>query len=109
MDVVHLTELEGGNGPLWGLATDDLNATLLAWDEGRGTPEHVNEHLDVVLVVVAGEGTVRVVEVDHEVRAGDALLIPKGASRRITAGRRGLRYLTVHRRRGGLTIGRVGE
>ena len=29
-------------GPLWGAASDDLNATLLEWPAGKGPAEHVN-------------------------------------------------------------------
>lgn len=32
--------------PLRGTHTDDLNATLLAWDAGDGPPEHVNGERD---------------------------------------------------------------
>ena len=109
MEVVHLTDLEGANGPLWRLASADLNATLLAWDEDRGTPEHANDACDVLVLVLGGHGTVAVDGEAHEVRAGDVLLIPKGATRRMTARRGGIRYLTVHVRRGGLEIGRFGE
>ena len=96
----------GGSGPVWGVATEDLNATLLAWPPGAGAPEHVNHERDVVLVVVAGGGSVWLDGVEHAVEAGTAVVIEKGSSRRIEAGGAGLRYLSVHRRRGGLTIAR---
>jgi len=38
----------------------------------------------------------------HDVGAHHALLVPKGAARRIRAGPDGLRYLSVHLRRPGL-------
>jgi quercetin dioxygenase-like cupin family protein/hemerythrin-like domain-containing protein len=103
-EVVHLGALEGRNGPLWGIAGDDLNATLLAWEAGRGTPEHVNAERDVLVVVLGGRGTVRLGATDHAVASGDAVLVAKGVPRRITAGPGGIRYLTAHLRRPGLTI-----
>lgn len=92
----------GGNtgaGPLWGMASEDLNVTLLAWPAGEGVPEHVNEGLDVVLVVIEGSGTVSVGDRRHEVEPGVMLLIEKGVSRAVEAGPSGVRYLSVHLRR----------
>jgi len=93
-----------GRGPLWGDATDDLNLTLLAWPAGDGPPEHVNAERDVVLVVLEGSGTALLDGVEHDLRAGQAVVIPRGARRGVTAGGEGIRYLTVHLRRGGLQI-----
>jgi quercetin dioxygenase-like cupin family protein len=97
-----------GEGPLWGTASDDLNATLLAWPPGGGTPEHVNEERDVLVVCLAGEGTVRIDGEEHPLGPARAVIVPKGSSRRIAAGRRGIRYLTAHLRRPGLQLGRFG-
>jgi quercetin dioxygenase-like cupin family protein len=58
------------------------------------------------VVVLDGAGAI---EIDGEVLAvaqGDAVLIPRGCVRSITAAAPGLRYLTVHGRRDGLRIGR---
>jgi mannose-6-phosphate isomerase-like protein (cupin superfamily) len=95
-----------GEGPLWGSASDDLNATLLAWPAGAGTPEHVNEERDVVVVGVAGSGTLTIDGEAHPIGAGTAAVVGKGRRRRIEAGPAGLRYLTVHRLRGGLSVTR---
>lgn len=98
-----------GKGPLWGLESDDLNATLLAWPAGHEVAEHVNADLDVLLVVLAGSATLTI-EGDEQVLAdGSALLIPKGTARRIRAGADGVRYLTVHRRRGPLQVAPLGR
>ena len=91
-------------GPLWGCETEDLNATLLAWPAGAGPEEHVNLGRDVLLVVVAGSATVTVDGEAGVVDAGQAIAIGKGSRRRITAGRDGVRYLTVHVRRSPLQI-----
>ncbi|HUH14375.1 MAG TPA: hemerythrin domain-containing protein [Gaiellaceae bacterium] len=93
-----------GEGPLWGTASDDLNATVLAWPAGAGTPEHVNGERDVLVIGVAGSGTLTVDGETHALGAGTAALVEKGSSRRIEAGAAGIRYLTVHLRRGGLSI-----
>ena len=102
---VDLAELDG-EGPLWGLASDDLNATLLSWPAGHAIDEHVNAGLDVLLIVLDGGGTVHVDGRPHSVGTGEAMLIEKGTRRSITAGPDGLRYLSIHRRRGPLQIER---
>ena len=110
--VLDLLEL-CGSGPLWGTETDDLNATLLAWPAGHGPGEHVNSERDVVVVVLAGSATIAIDGEPYAVRAGDALVLEKGRRRSISAGPDGVRYLSVHRRRGPLQVARrrsaVGE
>lgn len=103
MTVVDLLA-DAGRGPVWGTATDDLNVTLLAWRAGESVAEHVNDERDVVFVVVAGSGTVLLDGLAHDVRAGHAIVIPCGMRRALTAGPDGIRYLSVHRKRGGLQI-----
>ena len=93
-----------GTGPLWGLASTDLNATLLAWPPGGGVDEHVNAELDVLVVVLGGHGSAIIDGATHELAPGSAILIPGATRRAITAGETGLRYLSVHRRRGPLQI-----
>ena len=93
-------------GPVWGAASDDLNATLLVWPPGEGPAEHVNEHRDVLYAVLAGGG---LLQLDGESRAlheGDVLVVEKGVSRALRAGPLGIRYLTAHVRRGGLELRR---
>jgi mannose-6-phosphate isomerase-like protein (cupin superfamily) len=93
-----------GIGPLWGMASTDLNATLLSWTPGHEVSEHVNGELDVLVIVLGGSGSAVIDGESHDLAAGNALLIPRGTRRRITAGDAGLRYLSVHRRRGPLQI-----
>lgn len=93
-----------GSGPLWGMASTDLNATLLAWPAGHELAEHVNDELDVLLVVIAGAVTVAIDDEPHVLASPAALLVPRGARRAIRAGAQGARYLSVHRRRGPLQI-----
>ena len=42
-----------GTGPLWGMASSDLNATLLVWPPRYELVEDTNIELDVLLIVVA--------------------------------------------------------
>lgn len=93
-------------GPVWGAASEDLNATLLAWDAGDGPAEHVNDERDVLYVVVSGAATLTVDGEPHELGAGEATIVEKGARRALAAGPDGVRYLTAHIRRGGLQIKR---
>lgn len=97
-------ERPDARGPVWGAATEDLNATLLVWPPGEGPPEHVNEHRDVLYVVLAGGGSLTLDGEERELREGDALVVEKGAARRLVAGPGGIRYLTAHLRREGLQV-----
>lgn len=94
----------GRTGPVWGMASTDLNATLLVWPPDHHVTEHVNAELDVLLVVLDGSGTVTVDQRERAVHPGHALLIARGSRRAIRAGPDGLRYLSVHRRRGPLQL-----
>src|SRR5579872_7267340 len=96
--------LPQGEGPLWGLASEDLNVTLLCWGAGQGGPEHVNAERDVLIVVIDGAGRAVVDGAELELRANHALMIARGSRRRIEAGSPGLRYLSIHLRRPPLGI-----
>ena len=93
-----------GVGPLWGMASTDLNATLLVWPPGYTVAEHVNDDLDVLVIVLGGHGTATIDGQSHALATGSAILVACGTRRRIHAGNTGLRYLSVHRRRGLLQI-----
>jgi mannose-6-phosphate isomerase-like protein (cupin superfamily) len=94
-----------GNGPIWGAASDDLNATLLSWKAGSGPPEHVNEERDVLVVVLEGSAILRIDGKERQLERGEPVIVAKGEARKLTAGREGLLYLSVHRRRPPLQIG----
>jgi quercetin dioxygenase-like cupin family protein len=97
-----------GRGPLWGAASEDLNATLLGWGAGESVEEHVNAVRDVLYVVVRGSGTLTVDGEAHAVVAPAAVLVEKGRSRALVAGPDGIRYVTAHVRRPPLQIRAVG-
>ena len=66
-----------GTGPLWGMASSDLNATLLSWPPGHELVADTNSELDVLLIVLEGGG---VATVDEQARS---------CSRECAAGREG--------------------
>ena len=88
-----------GRGPAWTLETDDLDVNLLAFGSEEGVQEHVNREVDVLLVGVAGEGTITIDGASHPLAAGALLLIPKGTRRAIRATSERFVYLSCHRRR----------
>ena len=98
------------SGPLWGLESEELNATLLEWGPGEGPPaETVNDERDVLVFVHEGSLRLSLDGVEREVPAGRAVIVEKGRRRRLVAGPDGVRYLTAHRRRGGLRIAAAPE
>lgn len=92
----------GVAGPLWSVSTSDLNANVLRFATGDGVPEHVNSEVDVLLLVIHGEGAVTLDGRELPVRGGQLVMLPKGARRAIRAVGDELVYVTVHRRRMGL-------
>ncbi len=94
-----------GRAVLWGLETPDLNVNLVTWPAGDGVGEHVNDQVDVLLVVVDGGLRIRLDGNDVPVAAGQAIVVPKGVSRSITADATGVTYLSAHRRRAPLNVG----
>ena len=110
-----VTALEGalaaptGGGPVWGDASDDLNATLLEWSAGAGPSEHTNDDRDVLVFVADGSAMLSVDGEEREPVSGEAVIVPKGTRRRITAGRGGVRYLSAHTKRPPLQLRRPTE
>ena len=100
--VVDLAHAGHGSGPRWGMQSEELNATLLAWPPGHEIAEHVNSERDVLMVVLEGSAWVAVDGVGHLVAADQLLLLARGCARSITAGAGGVRYLSTHLRRGPL-------
>jgi quercetin dioxygenase-like cupin family protein len=102
-NIEHAT-IHASNGPIWGAESEELNATLLSWRPGAGPQEHVNGERDVLVVVLAGSATLSTEGEEHELAVGEVAIIAKGQRRKISAGRSGVRYLSVHRRRAPLLI-----
>jgi quercetin dioxygenase-like cupin family protein len=84
------------------MQSDELNATLLAWPAGHEIASHVNDEREVMLIVLAGSAHVTVAGIAHQVAAEQLVLLPRGSERAIAAGPDGVRYLSIHLRRGPL-------
>ncbi len=104
---VDLTGISGdGQGVIWTLEeSDDLNANLVSFREGRGVGEHVNEEVDVIFVGVSGSGFVSVEGEEFGLSGGTLVFVPKGARRSTRSATEDFAYLTVHRRRGPVRLG----
>jgi mannose-6-phosphate isomerase-like protein (cupin superfamily) len=87
-------------------ATDDLNVTVVRLRPDEALPEHVNDQLDVLLVVLQGDGTLTCDGATTALGPSTpVVVVPKGARRQITAGPGGLAYVSAHQRQPGLHIG----
>jgi quercetin dioxygenase-like cupin family protein len=106
-EVVDLSPLlhAEGDGVHWSLAEPgDLNVNLVRLGAGRSMEEHVNEAVDVVVIVLDGSGEL-LADGFRVVLATDVVaFVPKGTARSIRAGTQGLAYVTVHRRRDPPTV-----
>ncbi|MFE7570550.1 hypothetical protein ACFU76_26875 [Streptomyces sp. NPDC057539] len=93
-------------GVLWKLAEGgrQLDANLVHLPPRQGVETHAETELDVLLLVVAGTGTLGGAEGPEPLTAGALIWLPRGCVRSITAHAEGLSYLTVHLRRPGIRI-----
>lgn len=99
------------SGAIWRLAESarQLDANLVRLPAGARIDVHAEPDLDVLVLPVAGGGTL-------DTDAGPVALaphvvtwLPRGSRRAVNAGPDGLAYLTVHRARPGLQIRALGE
>ncbi|MCQ0022032.1 hypothetical protein M4914_03070 [Streptomyces somaliensis DSM 40738] len=107
-DLVRAMPAERG-GALWRLAVRErqLDANVVRLAPGAEVAVHVEADLDVLVFVVSGRGRLETGGAGSEaLEAGCVVWLPHGARRGLAAGPHGLDYLTVHRRRPGMTIGR---
>ena len=103
--IITLSEVltaTAGPGPVWTQSSRDLNVNLLSFAAGQGVPHHINDEVDVLIVVVEGAGVLELDGVAHPLRAGQVCLVPAGAMRALWSSSGAFAYLTCHRRRGGL-------
>lgn len=93
-------------GVVWRLAEDgrQLDANVLNLPAGQAIGTHAEPDLDVLLVIVAGTGTIDTETGSLSLVPGELVWLPRGSTRSLTAGIDGLAYLTVHRRRPGMQI-----
>ncbi|HLT67675.1 MAG TPA: cupin, partial [Microbacterium sp.] len=66
---------------------------------GDGIAEHAGPELDVLIHVIDGSGTLATEAGGLALEPGALVWLPKRSRRAITAGREGLRYLSVHGRK----------
>lgn len=95
-------------GALWKLDAPgrQLDANLVHLPPGETVGSHREPDLDVLLLVVAGSGTLGTPDSTEPLAEGALVWLPHGSTRRVGAGADGLSYLTVHRRRPGMSVGR---
>ncbi|MBV7245182.1 MULTISPECIES: hypothetical protein [Streptomyces] len=107
LDTLLASAAPGERGALWQLAEPgrELDANLVRLPPGAEVGEHQEDVLDVLLVVLAGAGSVRAGDGRVlDLAPSTALWLPRTSRRALAAGPDGLVYLTVHRRRPGLAI-----
>ncbi|TAM84075.1 MAG: procyclic form-specific polypeptide B-alpha, partial [Jatrophihabitans sp.] len=95
-----------GSGAVWSLSGADrqLDSNIVRLAPGGRIDEHLGPDLDVLVLVLAGSGTVTTAAEPLPLAPGTLVLLPRRSRRAIDAGPDGLAYLTVHRRRPALTI-----
>ncbi|WSF14647.1 cupin domain-containing protein [Streptomyces sp. NBC_01353] len=93
-------------GAVWRLAEPgrQVDANVVRIPPERAVEPHIEPDLDVLLLVVAGEGTLVTSEGTCPLSEGSLVWLPHGSTRGLVAGERGMAYLTVHRRRPGMRI-----
>ncbi|MEV2244581.1 hypothetical protein [Streptomyces sp. NPDC049970] len=107
LDEILASAAPGERGALWHLAEQgrELDANFVRLPPGAGVGEHQEDVLDVLLVVLAGGGTLRTGPGDTlELAPTTVTWLPRTSRRALDAGPEGLTYLTVHRRRPGLAV-----
>jgi quercetin dioxygenase-like cupin family protein len=105
---VDLTTVDrkGGDGAVWSLPRGgDLDANLVHLRPDGAIGAHVNDDVDVLIVGIDGAANVTIDGTQHTLRAGVAIIVPKGASRAIHADpETDVSYLTVHHARASIRI-----
>jgi quercetin dioxygenase-like cupin family protein len=99
IDFTQIALEDGKYGAIFALESDDLDCNLVFWDEGEGVQAHPNDDLDVIGIVLRGEGILHMDGVDYTLRPGHFFLIPKRVVRALRSAGNEFVYLAVHRRR----------
>ncbi|MFG3224601.1 cupin domain-containing protein [Kitasatospora sp. NPDC048194] len=94
------------SGALWRLAEEgrQLDANIVRLAPHAEVAEHVEPDLDVLVQVLGGSGRLETDGGRQPLAPGATAWLPHGDRRALAAGPEGLLYLTVHRRRPGLSI-----
>ena len=105
--IAELADVKGVGGAVWSLPHGgDLDANLVRLAPGSGIGEHVNSEVDVLMVIRDGDGELTVDGTVHALVPSSVALVRRGSNRAVRAGGRGVEYLSIHPRRGPLTIKR---
>ena len=100
--IVNLFDLDtdpAAQGPLFMLESPELDCNFLRFDQGEGVPLHINAEIDVVGIVLEGEGFLQVDGEQRLLQEGDFFYIPKGTARKLRSAGGPFSYLSVHPRR----------
>lgn len=102
-----LTAGLSGDGVHWSVDRDvDLNVNLAHLDPGSRVAAHVNDEVDVLLVVPTGSGQILIDGSAHSLAPHVLVVVGRGTRRAMLASSDGLTYLTIHRSRPRLGITR---
>ncbi|MEW1721969.1 zinc ribbon domain-containing protein [Streptomyces sp. NPDC093109] len=93
-------------GALWKLAEPGrgLDANVIRMVPGGGVAEHSDDVLDVLLIVLDGDGWLGTPAGRQPLGPHAVVWLPRTSRRSLRAGDNGLVYLTAHPRRPGLSV-----
>ena len=110
MNLAVIASDERGLGAVWTQeGSEDLNANLMRFETGEGVEIHTNDEVDVVFVGVSGSGTVVVNGESFALEPGRLVFVPQGCLRATRSASDEFAYLTVHRRKGPVRVGLLGD
>ncbi|MBS4729349.1 DUF2249 domain-containing protein [Mycobacterium sp. SM1] len=91
----------GLRGVVWKLDVSDrgLDSNIIALPAGGGIDMHAGAEVDVLIHVLSGSGHLATERGAIDLIPGALLWLPRRSRRQFSAGRDGLRYLTVHQKR----------
>jgi quercetin dioxygenase-like cupin family protein len=87
------------DGPAFSANSEQLNVNLLRLTHGASIPQHINDEVDVLVVVIQGTCKLFVDNESTVLRTGMGAVIPRGHLRALRCTMGPLVYLTCHRRR----------
>lgn len=106
VELLAAAQLTARSGVAQGFAGAELNVNLVVLLAGTSVEAHVNDAVEVAIVVLAGAGLAEIDGQRHTLAPGAMLLIPRGARRELRASSSRFVYVTCHQRRPPLVIKR---
>ena len=102
------SEAADAAGAVWklGMCRRDLDSNVIRLQADVTIDSHVGPDLNVIVLVLSGDGQVGTELGPVNLHAGDLAWLPRRSRRQISAGPQGLTYLTVHQRRQALALTR---